>query len=77
MKILSGSTVSEGMDGMEIYILQQILCWKLSFATPSDFINLITMGISKKFKLEESKEVSIKSKAIQICDLLLLCKGLY
>lgn len=73
MKILSGSTLSEGMDYMEAFILQKILSWKVSYETPFDFINLITKRFAIELKLEKSKELSIITKANQICELLLLC----
>ncbi len=57
---------------IERFVLSHVLFWKLSYATPYDFIQLITL----KLKEEMGKPVpaAVVTKAACMADLLLLCK---
>lgn len=69
MKLSSGQVVSQAMNDLEIYLLNNALEWKTAFDTPSDLIHLIM----REFEMDGDKYMAIESKASQICDLLFLC----
>jgi hypothetical protein len=74
MKFGSGEQISNAMNGLEEFILQNVLGWRAAFSTPYDFIELYIQEIENKTNLDSIKKMMIITKATQICELIFLCK---
>ncbi len=59
---------------MEEYIVSHMLGWKLSYATPYDFIQLFIQHVLDGVSSSNGEEKeSVAQKALQITELLLIC----
>lgn len=59
---------------LEKYLLNMVLEWELSFATPSDYIQVIIHAVREENALFNADAEDIRKRALQISDLLLMCK---
>lgn len=73
MKALAPPPFSETVDQVEINLLSQVLCWKLSYTTPYDFIPLILQKISINIAVTQETLNGLASKADKLCEFLYLC----
>lgn len=67
------STSAVPINDLEIYILSNVLSWRLSFPTPYDFIVCLTQEIVAKTSALGSPMMRAAEKAKNVSELLLLC----
>jgi len=62
------------LSELEMYVLSNVLCWRVSFPTPSDFIAHITREMMEKPSTPScSMTAGTVERARYVTELLLLC----
>jgi hypothetical protein len=77
LKDNAGMVYSSTINETETYLLNILLKWKTFFNTPFDFIHIIIQRILREYGIGQAVIDLILSKAVQICELILLCNCLY
>ncbi len=72
MQMKSGSGVSESLDVLEQYLLARVLAWKVSYAPPSDFLELVVGWLVRMDKISQLDIAQLLTKATDMVHLLML-----